>query len=377
MVYLLVFMVLLVFVLLYDKDTDGTIKSDEANYAMLFAFIMLSLLAGLRYRVGTDTLSYMDEYDKYPLSYFKDKYLFGWYALIAVCKTLHLSFYSVQIILAFFTNFAVVIFLRRYALHFFSSLLLYYIIVFPTLNFEIIRQAVCIAILFLSFHYLEEKKILHYYIFAGIACLFHYSALFLLIIPLLTWIPINKKMLTVFITLICLVIVSASLLKEHIYEISKGLSFLEDRAFYYFSEVDAEESFSPISYILNLLLNVIIPLLVIRFHWYSEKISSQYIIICMLSMIIYVVSMYMPVIYRFNSFFQLFNIILFVELFGWVRGLFKLKPFLVFLLCLMLFVGVKARGFFASDDGRPVYYHYYPYSCYFDEYKVPQREHWD
>ena len=377
MVYLLVLMILLVFVLIYDTSTNGTKRCNEANSAMLFALIMLSLLAGLRYRVGTDTLAYMDEYEKYPLSYFKDRYLFGWYALMAFCRSLHLSFYCVQIFLAFLTNYAVIKFLRRYSLHFFSSLLIYYVIVFPALNFEIIRQGVCVAIFLLSFHYLEERKLVKYYIWTGIACLFHYSALLLLLIPLLIWIPVNKKTLTGFLVLVALVIAFASLMKTQIYELSKGLSFLEDRAFYYFSEVDVEESFSPISYIFNLLLNVVIPLLVIRFHWYSNKIPPQYVIICMFSMIIYVVSMYMPIIYRFNNFFQLFILVLFVDLFTWVRCQIILKPFLAFFVCLMLFVGVKARGYFASDEGRPIYYHYYPYSSVFNEFKVPIREQWD
>lgn len=377
MVYLLVFMVLLVFVLRYDTSINGTKNSKDVNTAMLFALIMLSLLAGLRYRVGTDTLSYMDEYARYPLSYFKDKYLFGWYALIALCRTLHFSFYGVQLVLAFFTNYAVIKFLKQYSLHFFSSLLLYYIIIYPVLNFEILRQGVCVAIFLLSFHYLAEKQIAKYYIWTGIACLFHHSALVLLILPVFAFIPVHKKTITVYFILLSLVIVFSSLLKEQILEISRELSFLEERSISYFSEVDVEESFSPVSFIFNLLLNVIIPLSVIRFHWYSNKIPSQYLIVCMFSMAIYIISMYMPIIYRFNSFFQLFNLVLFVDLFNLIRCRFNHKPFLVFFICLVLFIGIKARAYFTSDEGRPVYYHYYPYSSIFNEYKVPQRENWD
>ena len=377
MIYLLVFMILLVFVLIFDTSTNGTKRCNEANSAMLFALIMLSLLAGLRYRVGTDTLAYMDEYEKYPLSYFKERYLFGWYALMAFCKSLHLSFYCVQIFLAFLTNYAVIKFLRRYSLHFFSSLLIYYVLLFPGLNFEIIRQGVCVAIFLLSFHYLEEKKFIKYYIWTGIACLFHYSALLLLLIPLLMWIPINKKTLTGFMVLAALEIAFASLMKEQIYEFSKGLSFLEHRAFYYFSEVDTEESFSLISFVFNLTLNVLIPLFIIIRHCYSEKISSGYIVICMFSMIIYIVSAYMPIIYRFNNFFQLFSLVLFVDLFNWIRVHIKGRPFFVLLILLLIFVGIKGRVYFANIEGTPGYYRYYPYSSIFNEFKVPQREQWD
>lgn len=377
MVYLLCFIVLLVFVLAFDVKISGTKYSYEANVAIVVSFIMLSLLAGLRFRVGTDTLAYMDEYYQYPLSYFKDNYLWGWYALMAICKGLNLSFYFVQLILAFFTNYAVFKFLRRYSAHFFSVLLLYYVLIYPTLNFEILRQGVCVAIFLLSFKYLESRNYVKYYVLIGFACLFHYSALLLLLIPLFTLIPVNKKSVLGFVFLLFFVIVFSSLLKERIYEFSKGLSILEDRAYYYFSEMDTEESFSPLSYILNLILNVLIPLFIIVLHCYNYKIPSSYIVICMVSMIVYIVSVYMPIIYRFNNYYQLFNTVLFVDLFSWIRAHFKKKPFFVFIVCLLLFLGVKSRVYFANDDGRRVYFHYYPYSSIFNEFKVPQREQWD
>lgn len=377
MVYLLVFMILLMFVLIYDTSTYGTKKCEGANSAMLFALIMLSLLAGLRYRVGTDTLAYMDEYEKYPISYFKDMYLWGWYALMAICKSLNLSFYFIQLILAFFINFAVFKFLKRYSAHFFSALLLYYVLIYPALNFEILRQSVCVAFFLLSFSYLERRDYVTYYIMIGAACLFHYSAILLLFIPLLTLIPVNRKSIWGFVILSFLVIVFSSLMKERIYELSKGISILEARAYYYFSDVDTQESFSLISFAFNLILNVLIPLFIIIRHCYSYKITSGYIVICMFSMIIYIVSAYMPIIYRFNNYFQLFNIVLFVDLFSWTRTHFRMKPYFVFVVCLLLFLGVKSRVYFGNDDGRRVYYHYYPYSCIFNEFKVPQREQWD
>ena len=84
--------------------------------------------------------------------------------------------------------------------------------------------------------------------------------------------------------------------------------------------------------------------------------------------------MYMPIIYRFNSFFQIFNLILFVDFFNYIRSIVKYKPFIVFYICIVLFVGVKMRAFFAEDEGTPIYYHYYPYSSVFNEYIVQERE---
>lgn len=374
MIYFIVFAILLGFTIAFDHSYNGTSKKYSRKVAVVVSFIMLSLLAGLRYRVGTDTLSYMDEYYGDPSSYFRDKYLFGWYLLISVCKSLHLSFYVVQLILAFFTNYAVITFLKRYANHFFSSLLLYYVIVYPALNFEILRQGICISIFLLSFAFLDNKSYIKYLICVGIACLFHYSALALLLVPLVTWIPINKKSTTIFLAIIAIVIALSSLLKEQIYQISMGLSFWESRSYYYFSKVDTTESFSPVSFIFNLTLNVVIPFLIIRYQSYSEKVTRAFLAVCMFSMIIYVVSAYMPIIYRFNNYFQIFSLVLFVDLFNRIRIRIKGKPFLVFLIALLFFTGVKARVYFADIEGTPGYYRYYPYSSIFNEFKIPQRE---
>lgn len=377
MIYILVFAILLGFTIRFDFGSKGTSNEYSHSVAIAVSLIMLSLLAGLRYRVGTDTLSYMDEYYRYPSSYFRDKYLFGWYIYIATCKSLNFSFYIVQLILAFFTNYAVISFLKRYANHFFSSLLLYYVIVYPALNFEILRQGVCISIFLLSFAFLDNKSYLKYCVCAGIACLFHYSALVLLLVPLVTWIPINKKSTTIFLAIIAIVIALSSLFKEQIYQVSMELSFLEEKALYYFSKVDTTESFSPVSFIFNLTLNVVIPFIIIRYQIYSEKVTKAFLAVCMFSMIIYVVSAYMPIIYRFNNYFQIFSLVLFVDLFNRVRIRIKGKPFLVFLIALLLFTGVKARVYFAKNEGVPVYYHYYPYSNILNEFKVDQREKWD
>lgn len=375
MIYIIIFAVLLTFTFIFDYSNKGTIRNQSVGAAYVISFVILTFLVGLRYRVGTDTLSYMDEYNKYPISYFKDKYLIGWYLFIALCKSLHLSFTFVQLVLAFFTNIAVFSFLKRYSRHLFSSILLYYVVVFPILNFEILRQAVCISIFLLTFSFLENKQYLKYYLYIGIACLFHYSALLLLFLPLITWIPFNRRTMRAFLVLLLIVMVLAPVLKNQIYQLSMGLSFLEDRAFYYFSEVDAEESFSAVSYIMNLTLNVVIPLCFIRFRLYSDRITGPFLIMCMFSIIIYLISLYMPIIYRLNNYFQLFSLVLFVDFFNWFRSRIRGKPFLVFFVCLLLFIGVKARLYFAQDEnGTPVYYHYYPYSSVFNEFKVVQRE---
>lgn len=377
MIYLLVFIFLLFFSLRFDYRSKKAIKNQSSTTAMYISFIMLVLLAGLRYRVGVDTINYTDEYNDYPLSYFEDRYQIGWYVFILLFRSLGLSFYWVQISLALLTNFAVFSFVKKYSQYFFFSILLYYVVVFPVLNFEILRQGICVSLFLLSFKYLDNRNYIRYYLLIGLACLFHYSALILLLLPLFTWIPINKKTVSLSFVLVLSVLVLSAIMKEQIFELSMGMSFLEERAQYYFSEVDLNKSVSVVPYIVNLTLNVLIPFIIIWHSCYNTKVTPAFIIVCILSMIVYVVSIYMPVIYRFNSFFQVFNLIIIIDFFSSIRNKFEKRPFIIFFILVLLFIGVKARGFFVKDEGMPIYYHYYPYSSIFNEFKVPQREHWD
>ena len=147
--------------------------------------LILVLLAALRYRVGTDSIIYDDEYNKNGLSYIKDRYLIGWYMFIKIFKTLNCSFYIVQFVIAAFVNYSVFMFLKREQHRLlFSALTMYYVLIYPGWNFEILRQVMCISIFLLSYRFLEEKKYIRYYIYSIIACTIHETAYLLLLLPL-------------------------------------------------------------------------------------------------------------------------------------------------------------------------------------------------
>ena len=62
MIYILVFILLLIPVIRYD----WLAKSGGESGWYYFNLVVLILLAGLRYRVGGDTLMYMSMYDEMP-----------------------------------------------------------------------------------------------------------------------------------------------------------------------------------------------------------------------------------------------------------------------------------------------------------------------
>jgi len=103
MIYLIILIILLVPVFLYD--VAGFNKGMNGWY--IFEFTILVLLAGLRYRVGGDTLFYMGFFDEYPqLNELSDFDFAGaefnplWYIFNAITKFIHNDFVTFQIIQA-------------------------------------------------------------------------------------------------------------------------------------------------------------------------------------------------------------------------------------------------------------------------------------
>ena len=158
-----------------------------------FNLVVLVLLAGLRYRVGGDTLMYMSMYHEWPtmdeLKYFD----FGtalynplWYIYTSVAKSISDEFWVLQIIQAVIVNSVFFHFFRKYSpQYYFSAILLYYVGYYCYFNMEIMREILCICILMLSTSWLLEKKWLWYFCSCVVAIFIHYSAAIMLVFPLL------------------------------------------------------------------------------------------------------------------------------------------------------------------------------------------------
>ena len=101
MIYLLVFILLLIPVVKYDWMA----KTGGENKWYYLNLVVLILLAGLRYRLGGDTLMYMLMYNEWPsideLKYFdfeEAQYNPLWYIYASISKSLSDEFWILQII---------------------------------------------------------------------------------------------------------------------------------------------------------------------------------------------------------------------------------------------------------------------------------------
>lgn len=189
MIYIIVLIILLVPFFKYDIFAK---KGSEGIWYYV-CLISLILLAALRYRVGGDTIIYMDVFEYYPklseLSTFNfEEAEFNpvWYIYNAIFKSLGDSFFLFQLSQAIIVNTVFFRFFYKYTDYFFTALIIYYVGFFAYFNFEIQREILCISIFLISFPYLEKGKYLQYYLLTLFAVSIHFSALIMVIIPIFT-----------------------------------------------------------------------------------------------------------------------------------------------------------------------------------------------
>lgn len=200
MVYLLTIVTVAALIFYYDWGNKGSAKDAGVWYnALMIWFVAVS---GFAYNIGSDTPIYMYEYDatlwsKYP--HLEDLFKVdndrepGWILLGLICRSISPEFALFKFVIALFCNWSIFRFIKRHSISPFTSILFYAFILYLHINFNSIRQAIAIGFFLIAYDKLLEKKWIKYYLLIIAAFLFHRSALICLIIPLLGFIKINKK----------------------------------------------------------------------------------------------------------------------------------------------------------------------------------------
>ena len=189
MIYVVVFILLLIPVVKYDLMA----KSGGENKWYYLNLIVLILLAGLRYRVGGDTLMYMSVYNEWPsideLKYFDfETALYNplWYIYTSLPRSISDEFWVFQMIQAVIVNSVFVWFFKKYSpQYYFSAILLYYVGYYCYFNMEIMREILCICVLMLITPCLLNKRWIPYFIGCVVAVYIHFSAIIMFFLPLL------------------------------------------------------------------------------------------------------------------------------------------------------------------------------------------------
>ncbi len=188
MIYIIIVLLILVGIVCFDYA--NYIRGRKGYY--LFLYILLVLIAGLRYKVGGDTFFYMEYWETNSTLSDLFEYGFGdlsgayqplWYLLSALCRSLSSDFVVFQIVHAIIVNSIFAWFFWKYAKLPFFATLLYALFFYLYYNTEVMRASLAVSMILLGYPALQNKKWLKYYFWCIIALGFHLSATFCFVFP--------------------------------------------------------------------------------------------------------------------------------------------------------------------------------------------------
>ena len=385
MLYLLILVLLLLLSYHYDYQHHTKYRREWFG----FILIIFILIAGLRYRIGVDSVRYMSSFSDLPnlfelngFDYDSTRYGRGYLFLNAVVKTLCPDFVAMQFTLACLVNCVLFRFIYQNTPHIFLCTILYAVAQYFNYNFEILRESCAISIFLLSWPFFINGDWLKYYLCSLIAILFHPSAIFILSLPILKLKRLQSLFTGSIITIALLIVVYfiSKIIAQVFFEWIRliELSQIENYAnTYENSGYAGEKSYNIIGLSVNLLTTVIYPLaallllnsnLLIKTGIMRDKNSNNCLgIMLFCFMALSIASLNLRILYRFTNYFFPFLFIVLADVnLQKVRILSKryTLSFGIWSLIIFPYIFLNIYGNFSTlgDTGMSKIHRYYPYS---------------
>lgn len=188
--------ILLLFFLVFHYDIRRKTKCKDTWYVGLC--VATILIAGLRYRLGVDTIQYIDFfYHEVPyLGDFQnaDKIVLWeplYFFINSIVKSLGGKFYVVQLIQASIVNLLIFKYIKKHSDYVFMCVLFYFIWLFFSFTMEEMRASISVAICLFGNDYFLERKRMKGFLLYAVAFLFHNSTIILFITPFLLFLKFN------------------------------------------------------------------------------------------------------------------------------------------------------------------------------------------
>ena len=269
------------------------------------------LLMAFRYRVGGDTLRYMDSYRFIPdLMHINLSDVFSYYytdplytLLCSFAKLFGKSFYIFQLFHACLLNYLIGRFIVHNTKNILFALFFYMIICFLYFNTEILRESLAVAVFVNSVRFLEKKQWIFYYMLCFIALGFHVSAIVTFFLPFFYTRKVGKRHYLFFLGVLICLFCSIDYIVEYI----RG-----DLAFEYLSKKGSLMeglNFNVNWYIVNLSKCFLCPLLFVLF--YRRSIASDNEVYLFFYMFFGACLLVFPIVFsRFCNYFLLFFVVI-------------------------------------------------------------------
>ncbi len=380
MVYIVTILVLLYFIGVFDIGNKGGRRKWRAYKIMLIWFVFLS---GFQYCIGADMIEYMREYAQgvdvrmeqtEVFGFYKRQY--GWLFLESMLKSVTNDFFFLKLIQATFINVVLFRFFKKHAEYPFIAILLYFIIQYFDLNFNILRQSFAIGFFLLGYDYICEKHnkgLLKYLFFAFMAFLFHNSAVLLILVPIIVIISRrNVALKSDFLFLLVFLVMTVFLSFTSFSDTLLQLSFLLEGADNTVGVSNSIDSFLSNDRMSkgNETMRIFIYLMyttVAAFIFLINKDKKYFIVRSDLSVYklcyaLEIVGLFLPIIGRFNAYFVPFYIVALTTVIRGLRENNSNKALVTYMVIIIVSIlPIREKFSVNHETGVSHIYDYYPY----------------
>ena len=195
--------------LIFENQKNGKIRGGVEKGKMpafvLIIFVIMTFVAGFRYRVGTDYLSYRIIFNGYleePLAFLLEVDEPGSFFLAKVAGFFYKDYAAVFFLFAVLTIYYCLHTIGLWANDICFGLLLYMLLGSFHVSFNAVRQCLAVAIVFAGHRYIIDRKLIKYLLVCGVAMLFHVSAFFMVVPYFIATRKINGIQLLIFLGII-------------------------------------------------------------------------------------------------------------------------------------------------------------------------------
>lgn len=397
MVYFVVFFLMVGCVYAYDY------RKHTRFYSVSYwgFFVLLVIIAGLRYRIGIDSIVYEDYYDQVPtfanLSSFKfDSTRFepGFMIFASLTRSISDDFTLLQFSQAIVVNLVIFWFILKNTSHRFLCLSFYFLILYLNLTTQVMREALAVSLFLLAWPFFRDGKWLQYFALCFAAFFFHTSAVMTFLFPLMC-IPGVKYFFQLGwrSLLICMgILIFGFVIRNKFYDVFFMLSITDrmmDRAYEYSKDVQGGGVLNLFGSLILIFKTVIFPIIALYFLKYKVRLEDskdeirkfqRLELMVMMSIYLQLLSISMFIMGRYYNYLCMFDLVLIAT---WVsnrivvkKKVYKIKPaFWILIVSIFYLVNFQSYLSSANKSGTlKTYMIYYPYVSRFNPTMEPDRE---
>ncbi len=400
MLYLIIFILLLV--LSYRYDYCGKEKGRTVwIWVVLLLFI---LIAGLRYRIGTDSIRYETYFtrncpvieDLAMHDFQKTRFAPLYIILNSIVRTFTDDFMVFQFIHATIVCSVMVWFLVHNTRNVFFAFAVFSLFLYLLLLTEVLRESLAVSVFLLAWPFFKEGKWLKWYAMSVIGVLCHTSAVVMVVLPLiclpgLRSIFIFGKRTGLICILILLLAIGVQIMFFRYIQLLAISENVSERAEVYSKSHYGTQGLNPMGMLGQTIRYVIYPLCALYFLYknktYNKIVGTggfdKLVAFSLMSVYVAIFSMMVPIISRYMNYFFPFTIIVLSDFIYCRLPVLSREIRFKFIYWILFFLPMFAMqlqlgylGAVNPSKTLKAYMPYYPYSSRIEMSKDTDREKW-